>query len=311
MDGREFIVTNENGSLFINSVFLKDHEAKYFFAFILQPLDWRLPVFVIHLSRSMTGHQTLNDIKDIKDILEIINAHSHFSVHFFAADGETSLSLLHQQAFDKYSSLIPQVLEGKINLDDFVKQAYVLCKIIPILDMLHGVKSGRNKLIPYIIKLGTDCDLISADDLAEDLLLHINVFNDKSTTGRMKNHYAITLFTVKHALIEFEKGKNSSGFYLFIYALILELFRKTYNSLKLRKTICDFCLFIMMLLIKKSNKLPSETSFRKSDDSKFVWFNSKIGIIKFLNTLIAVSYCLNDPKNQFALRTGKVVFQTL
>ena len=234
----------------------------------------------------MTGHQTLNDLIEIKDILNVINNHEHFHIHFFAADGETSLNALHKKGFDNYSKLISKVIRAEMKINEFVRKAYFLCSIIPILDMLHSVKSGRNKIITNIIKLGDGCDLICSDELDNDLNLNDKVLNDKTTIGKMKDHYALRLFTITNAFIEFGKEKNSTGFYIMIYSLIIEIFRNSFFCLDLRILITDFCLYLLLFLIQSSQKLPSETSYKKSKNFKYVWFNSKIGIIMILMELL-------------------------
>ena len=184
---------------FQNNEIISDEEAKFFFAFLLQPFDWRLPVMVIHLSKSLTGHQTLNEFYIIKNILTLINKHQHFSAHFFAADGELALNKLHREVFNRYKILIPQVIQGKLTINDFIKKVYDLSCIIAVLDMLHGVKSGRNKVMSNGVKLGDGCDVFNYESLSKDLKIKGNTLKDKSTAGRMKDMFALILFVIKNA----------------------------------------------------------------------------------------------------------------
>lgn len=292
-------VNNQNFSIDKHKE-LSDNEVKFFFAYIMQPLDWRLPVIAIYLSKSLTGHPVLNDIKDIQLIASSVNSHTNFNCRFWAADGELALSSFHKLAFNRYKSNINKVIRGQMTINDFINDVFSKLKILPILDMFHGTKSGRNKVVSNDIKLGDNLDIINSNDLAEELNLHGNVLNDKSTTGRMKDHYALELFTIENAMKEFELGKKSSGFYIFIYSLVIEIFRNCYFHIDLRITLSDLCLYIFLLLIQNSNKFPSETKYRKNKRSKarYVWFNDKISIIKFFNTIISVCYCLRHPEIQ-------------
>lgn len=195
--------------------------------------------------KSFYDYQTLNEFYIIKNILSIINNHKHFSVHFFAADGEVALNMLHQEAFNKYESYIGKVLKGELTMDSFIQKVYELCIIIPVLDMLHAVKSGRNKIMIGDIKLGDGCDIFNSQSLSDDLNIKSNILKDKSTAGRMKDMYALILFELKNVLTEFEKNKKSSGNYLLIYSIIIEIFRNNYLHLDLRIMLSDFCLYIL------------------------------------------------------------------
>ena len=64
----------------------------YYFSFLLQPLDYNLPVMTLHLQKSDIGHISVKEAFDIKRLLNKINEHPHFKVQYFAADGESGLN---------------------------------------------------------------------------------------------------------------------------------------------------------------------------------------------------------------------------
>lgn len=45
------------------------NQTGFFFTFLLQTLDWRLPVMAIHLSQSETGHISISEIANFKKLL--------------------------------------------------------------------------------------------------------------------------------------------------------------------------------------------------------------------------------------------------
>ena len=54
---------------------LHDLQAKYFLAiFFLQPLDWRLPIMVTQVIKSIPGYIALNEYQDIQTIIGIFSA---------------------------------------------------------------------------------------------------------------------------------------------------------------------------------------------------------------------------------------------
>ena len=63
LNGEDSITPKKNGAILPNGEILDDVKAKHFFAFLLQPLDWRLPIMALHLSKSEAGHFSLNENK--------------------------------------------------------------------------------------------------------------------------------------------------------------------------------------------------------------------------------------------------------
>ena len=159
---------------------ISHEKANYFFTMLLQPLNWKLPVTVIHLTKSSDGHFSVNEAEDIRTIFGIINNHPHFQARYFAADGEHGLNDFHQLAFEKYEEAIPEVLNKRMNIQDFITNIKEKCQIFPVLDMVHGEKSGRNRIVNNIIKLGNDVNLITKEQLAKDLSIFKDVLTDRS-----------------------------------------------------------------------------------------------------------------------------------
>lgn len=55
------ITLKENGALLPDSCVLQDSQVKHFIAIFLQLLDWRLPIMVTQVIKSMPGYITLNE----------------------------------------------------------------------------------------------------------------------------------------------------------------------------------------------------------------------------------------------------------
>ena len=212
---------------YIDNFKMDDHPS-YFFSFLFQPLDWRLPIIAVHLSQSETGHISLKEVLDIQTLLFKINSHKLFSVKYLAADGESGLNGFHQAIYNKYSAHIMDVLNGHITIEDFIRNVHDICFFIPILDILHGSKTGRNRVMNTRMKLGDGCDLIDANSLEADLGIHNEILHDRSSLGKMKDLYPLHLFTCDNARIELGNGKKSAGFYqiciqLFLYKKLIYL----------------------------------------------------------------------------------------
>lgn len=193
----------------------------------------------------------------------LINAHPNFEMRYFAADGTDSLNKFHEIAFNSYEKYINNVINGKIILEDFLKYIKEHCIILPILDMFNGVKAGRNRIIDNILKLGETHNLISSDELKKSLHINDKTLNDKSSLGRMNDEYAIHLFRMKNVLIEFRHNHNSSGLYLLVFTMILEIFRNIYLAKDFRIDLSKPTLYLLLLFYQSCNDLPSETALKK------------------------------------------------
>ena len=106
INGKKSIFIKQNGAILPNGELLKDKDAKHFFAFLLQPLDWRLPIIAIYLAKSPNGHFSINEYQDIISIVSVINEHPHFHAQFIAADGKLALNKLHLKVYEKYKKEI-------------------------------------------------------------------------------------------------------------------------------------------------------------------------------------------------------------
>ena len=260
-------------------------------------MNWKLPITIVHLEKSITGHFNKNDAMNMKIIIKEINKHSHFRCHFFAADGDKSLDVFHKEAFKKYETELIKYLKKEIKLDTFINRVEKLCFVLPVLDLFHGTKIGRDKIMDSTIKLGEKMDLIDAHTLIESLGLDNKVTRDNSTLGKMNDNYVLELFSFEYVMIEFKKQLYSSGLYIMFYSIFLELYRNPFMSIQFRNFLTKFLLSLSILFYKGISALPSKTGLRNDSrsDNKYVWFDSKTGCYQLMNTLIGLCIILKNP----------------
>lgn len=148
------------------------------------------------------------------------------------------------------------------------------------------------------VKLGNNKDVITREKLTEDLDIHSNVLNDTISIGRMKDSYPIHLFQIKKAINVFYINNNTSGLYLIIYSLLLEIFRNQYIEIKLRFDLTKLLFYLLVLMYKNIENLPESTSLRKNANSsnQYVWFQDRINMVKLINTVIRVAQVLRNPE---------------
>lgn len=164
--------------------------------------------------------------------------------------------------------------------------------------MFHSEKSGRYHIMNNDIKQGED----------DHLQLHKSVLNDTTNISRMKDDYPIQLFQIKNALKDFKKKNNSFGMYLFVYSLIIELFRNPFMKIEFRLFLSKMALLLLLSFYRDTQKLPTNTALRKNARLKkeFVFFNDRIGIIKRISTTIALSTILRKNKTSFCLGLERI-----
>lgn len=58
-------------------------------------------------------------------------------------------------AFDKYEIYIEKYYEGSISLNDIITEVEKFCYVLPVLELVNGVKIGRDKILDYTVRLGS------------------------------------------------------------------------------------------------------------------------------------------------------------
>lgn len=294
----------------IDELYANNNEDKdeYFFSIMIHPYIWKFPIIPIHLGKSLNGHFSAHEAKSINQLLKIINDHKNYNVKYFVADGDTPIDDFHISAFEIYQENIPKVINGEMTLQEFISYVKEKCKILPVYDLLHDEKSGRNRIINNVIKFSDKSDKIEVNDLKSSLGIHDRTLNDKSSIGRMNDKYPIELFQIKNAIKEFKNKSNASGLYILIYSILLEIFKNNYMDLNFRIALSELSFYVIIKLFQNIPCLSDEIELQKNYKSpeKFVYFKDKIGIIQMINTTICLISIFTDPELSFLFGTERV-----
>jgi hypothetical protein len=136
------------------------------FAFLLLPLDHRLPHLLI---RSLLWHNgKMNDgIMQIRDDLCQILADNNFYCHFIATDGDSGMNELHNDTFALYQNsngMIPDILQ------ELTEGGGRPLTKWPIPDLLHMEKNARAKLATNAMALHGESErAFTAESIAANL----------------------------------------------------------------------------------------------------------------------------------------------
>lgn len=137
---------------------------------------------------------------------------------------------------------------------------------------------------------------------------------DLSTIGKMKDFYAINLFSLKNTILAYQSGNRQLFLYLLIYTLVLESFRNPAIEIETRKQICEICIlffskfYVQTPLITNKDKennqedQENENKDRESQSSQVTQNRSKYSdgvnfgpskfLIKFIHTMIGLRFVL-------------------
>ena len=198
------------------------------FLFHMLPLDCRYKPIPLHLLPQDSG----NAGKAVKDTLDKIVQRLHDArviVRCFATDGDQGYQELHTSMFTTWW---PRFCSKGV---EEALQCVRQCTKPIIADFLHLLKNARSRIINNRVSLSPcGADAFSAAELNDVLLLGSSL-TDYSTKGRMRDSYALEIFTLGNFSRLVSEKKHHMAFYLLPYCLWAEVFRNPYLSIQMRR----------------------------------------------------------------------------
>lgn len=108
------------------------------------------------------------------------------------------------------------------------------CPPMPMINVLHECKTARTRLINGAVFLNKTIEPLSPDEIK--MILNIGATsNDLSTIGKMKDFYAINLFSLKNTIKAYKSGNRQLFLYFLIYTLVMESFIYPVIEIETRK----------------------------------------------------------------------------
>ena len=250
-----------------------------FFVYMLLPLSSEYRPTTIHVELSPSGRLGEEQITKLHYFHALLQ-NFRFKVKFYAVDGDTGFNYVHRQVFSRWFSVCP-TLDATLN---HVEQS----AFWPVLDLLHAVKCARARIINHVVAIypQTAADLVSAMSLNEDLELGL-ALADESQIGKMKDAYALQIFTCVNSFTELEKGKFASFYFLLIYMLLIDVFRCPHFSLELRIFLTRLVYYLFRLECDACRAMP-----QRGKKGSTVGFAERVFLEKVLNTIVGFHYSL-------------------
>ena len=176
------------------------------YCFELLPLSSNFPVTPIHFKLLPKGSAPASIKKLYTDIISILEA-KNIKVLFIATDGEKALDTVHNEFFDKYiKSILNQEFEKII-------EAISSEEYIPLSDMLHLLKNARAHLLNHRLYVDPSNLICVNKALMDEALEFSKCLTDTSREGKMKDGYAIELFSWKTLVELYLHGRNEAAFF--------------------------------------------------------------------------------------------------
>jgi hypothetical protein len=175
-----------------DSSYLPGKDSENEFVIYVQPLDRRYSCWPLHVMPHPSGRATEEVLGAMKAARDELTAQG-FVVKFECSDGDAGHNQSHRAFFSEwYPHFLDNGLKGALD--------YAAGRdAIPAGDFLHLLKTFLNKVKNHLIVMSPDClqTAVSVADL--ESLLHLGrPLSDKSAVGRMRDSYAMLLFSISN-----------------------------------------------------------------------------------------------------------------
>ena len=263
------------------------------FVFMLAPLNSKIQTKIIHLETRPNGSYN-NEIKELANKIMKITQESGFRLWFKATDGDSGLHEEHKTFFEKYilgvsystfSSLLYCIYE-KLESDENI--------YIPIADPLHVFKNIRARIINHTIAITTKNDkdpaIIEREKLKKILSIG-KILEDETQIGKMRDSYAVNLFTFDNLIKLIESEYYEAVLLFFPFCCWIATIFSPNLDLELRLFFVELSYHIIFKLLQDVNLLLNMDISQRGSNN-IVIFTEELYIIRMLNTLIAFGIAL-------------------
>ena len=275
------------------------------FLFHVLPLRPDLTPFPVHLLTQRNGNAG-PVVKERLYRLKKILQECHIVTRCIATDGDNGYGELHDIMFASWWPVycIDGIDEARKSLSTY--------DMAIIADFLHILKNARSRLLNNKVSLSPDGkDAFSAKDLNTVLQLGSSL-TDYSAKGRMRDSYALELFTLTNFFRLMSRGKLHMAFYILPYCLWEQVLRNQHLSLQMRREFVADIIGIFAYHMEVLNNLDSSIVSQNKKEGIPQYFCSFSHATRVLNTLMQLLVEMERNVDNFALdRFGTHVVECL
>ena len=192
--------------------------SNYLFLFHIMPLSSKQKSMTLHAQAMDSGVGGDHVKERMAQLIQMLKQHN-FIVKYKATDGDRTYTVWHDEAILKWwPTYCEKGLEEALKVIEN-EEAF------PIGDFLHLLKNARSKIMNSDVTIFYDGFYkFNANDL--ESILHLGKpLTDYNTVGKMKDSYALDIFTIPNYFLLLKNGKISEAYYILPYALWTEAVR--------------------------------------------------------------------------------------
>jgi hypothetical protein len=267
-----------------DSSYLPANHSDNQFVIYVQPLDRRYSCWPLHMMAHPSGRATEDVLDAMKAAREALTAQG-LVVKFECSDGDAGHNQSHRDFFGEwYQHFLDNGLTGALE--------YAAGRdAIPAGDFLHLLKTFLNKVKNHLVVMSPDCleTSISVTDL--ESLLHLGrALSDKSSVGRMRDSYALQLFSISNCLKCLSAGHVNEFMFMLPWALQEEVIRAPELSRqeRLMKAVFSFKLLMHYFDLSSIPRAPGVTQRFTREETIAVTFAEDSVWPRILNSALAL-----------------------
>lgn len=278
------------------------------FLYVLLPLNSEIPCFPLHLAPASQGMAQQTQINVLNQLTDLCNTYN-IDVRYMSVDGDRGWS-------DKFGDMLEVInsKQRKGSVIDWSLDVYKECQEkgihLAVTDLLHAAKCARGRYIDHVISVFSSCPSANTDYEAVRNLLDLGMaLYDKSQLGRMRDCYAIDMFTLGNVVKLLKHGHFPDAVYFIPFTLLLVCIRVPFLKMDFRLQLINLSFLVLLEMsedLDRRQKIPHEkngpkVTQRAGKDSDMVTYAERYAIDRLLCTII--SYCCAFQMSRENLRT--------
>ena len=271
------------------------------FIYLIAPLNPIFPVKIVHIKTWKNGSYSDEIAKVTKDIINIIQKNG-FRIWFQATDGDSGLHNKHKEFFETYilgynynsfGDLVFHVYQSLIDNDDLQ---------VPIADPLHVFKNLRARLINHRLaitkKNENEIAIIDINEIRSILNLK-KVLDDETQIGKMRDSYAVKLFTFANIVKLIKHEQYPAALLFFPYCCWVAAIYSPKISLELRFFLIELSFNIIYKMFTEIEEIKKLDIHQRGKET--VVFTEELYVIRILNSIVAFGVSLIFGEDQIRL----------
>jgi hypothetical protein len=262
------------------------------FAFLLLPLDHRLPDLLVNSNLWPNG-KINQDVLRVKDGLCQVLAANGFACHFVATDGDSGMNGMHNDSFAKCAKSTGTL--GEI-IARLTNNYTTDLSQWPISDLLHLEKNARAKLASGMLALhgGSTISISAAsvaDTLESDRMRKILCAN--SPLDKLKDHLALETFTLEVMLELWRRGDVHGAYFMLPFVALNLAVRNPAVTVETRRELIGVAFSVFFDMFKEYPTTGAEAGiYEKGNATQRKTFWSQVVLKRACNLCVGLHWAL-------------------